>query len=50
MRVVVRRYVGVQRPAMEDVVPSKRDKQRMLDIVIARVAVSDVFQRKPGSA
>ena len=48
MRVVVRGEVAVQRASAQDVVGRQRDQQRMLDIVVERVAVADAFERDAG--
>ncbi len=48
MRVVVGVDLVVQRAAAQDIVPRQRDQQRVLDIVVERVAVSDAFERHAG--
>ena len=48
MRVIVRGHMGVQRTAAENIVARKRDQQRVLDVVIEGVAVSDAFERDAG--
>jgi hypothetical protein len=48
MRVILRRHVGVQRPAAQNVVACQRDQHCVLDVVVERVAVADAFERDTG--
>ena len=45
MRIIVRGQGAVQRTAAEDIVSREGDEQRVFDIVVERVAVSDAFER-----
>ena len=38
----------VQRAAAQDLVAGERDQERMLDVVIERIAVADAFEREAG--
>jgi len=45
MRIVDRSHVAVQRATAENIVSRKRYKQRMLDVVVESVAISNAFER-----
>ena len=45
MRVVDRSHVVVQRATAEKIVSRKRYEQRVLDVVVERVAISNAFER-----
>ena len=44
MRVVVRGHVGVQRPTAEYIMSRKRYEQRVLDVVVESVAISNALE------
>ena len=46
MRVVVRGHVGVQRPTAEHIMSRKRYEERVLDVVVESVAISNAFERE----
>ena len=45
VRIIIRGQVAVQRATAQDIVARKRDQQRVLDIVVESVAVSNAFKR-----
>ena len=47
VRVVGRGHLAAQGKTAEDIVSYQRDQQRVLDIVVERIAVSEAFKRKP---